>query len=120
MSDRQEIEGLMMEISVEAVEELGGMYSIPEIVDRYKVSFSSEEDLKEFERLFRDLEDHLRKWNNRGYTNLELGERGEEGSRAVINWDFNRIRLGKDTDPDAPCPCGSGKKYKQCCGRAKR
>lgn len=120
VSDRQEIEGLMMEISVEAVEELGGMYSIPEIVDRYKVSFSSEEDLKEFERLFRDLEDHLRKWNNRGYTNLELGERGEEGSRAVINWDFDRIRLGNDTYPDAPCPCGSGKKYKQCCGRAKR
>ncbi|MBV8772210.1 MAG: SEC-C domain-containing protein [Deltaproteobacteria bacterium] len=22
-------------------------------------------------------------------------------------------------DPDAPCPCGSGKAYKDCCGRSK-
>jgi len=23
----------------------------------------------------------------------------------------------KETSPNAPCPCGSGKKYKRCCGR---
>ena len=22
-------------------------------------------------------------------------------------------------DPDRPCPCGSGKRYRQCCGRGK-
>ena len=23
----------------------------------------------------------------------------------------------KELTPDSPCPCGSGKKYKNCCGR---
>ena len=26
------------------------------------------------------------------------------------------IRADKVTDRNAPCPCGSGKKYKKCCG----
>ena len=34
-----------------------------------------------------------------------------------VDHDFN---LNQMTDPNTgkdPCPCGSGKKYKQCCGR---
>ena len=27
------------------------------------------------------------------------------------------VRKGKKVGPNDPCPCGSGKKYKQCCGR---
>ena len=26
------------------------------------------------------------------------------------------VRKGKKVGPNAPCPCGSGKKYKKCCG----
>ncbi|MCX5726113.1 MAG: SEC-C metal-binding domain-containing protein, partial [Candidatus Saganbacteria bacterium] len=26
-------------------------------------------------------------------------------------------RQGPKVGPNAPCPCGSGKKYKKCCGR---
>ena len=29
----------------------------------------------------------------------------------------NVIRIGKKIYPNDPCPCGSGKKYKKCCGR---
>ena len=25
-------------------------------------------------------------------------------------------RVGEKVKPNAPCPCGSGKKYKKCCG----
>jgi len=25
--------------------------------------------------------------------------------------------IGKKTGPNDPCPCGSGKKYRHCCGR---
>ena len=28
-------------------------------------------------------------------------------------------RAAQKVYPNDPCPCGSGKKYKQCCGRAK-
>jgi preprotein translocase subunit SecA len=27
-------------------------------------------------------------------------------------------RVGKKIQPNDPCPCGSGKKYKYCCGRS--
>ena len=27
------------------------------------------------------------------------------------------VRKGKKIGPNDPCPCGSGKKYKKCCGR---
>jgi hypothetical protein len=27
------------------------------------------------------------------------------------------IRAEKQTQPNQPCPCGSGRKYKKCCGR---
>jgi uncharacterized protein YecA (UPF0149 family) len=29
------------------------------------------------------------------------------------------IKADKVADRNAPCPCGSGKKYKKCCGAAK-
>ena len=28
-----------------------------------------------------------------------------------------KVRSEKKVYPNDPCPCGSGKKYKQCCGR---
>lgn len=112
---------LLEELSIEAVEELGGIFAIPEILERYDFTCSSVEDLKEFEQLFRNWEDQVRKWNNRGFTNAELKARGENGSSVKIDWDLANMKFKADTpDPDAPCPCGSGKKYRQCCGRTKR
>ena len=35
---------------------------------------------------------------------------GDKPSRTVR-------RQGKKIGPNDPCPCGSGKKYKKCCGR---
>ena len=31
--------------------------------------------------------------------------------------DGNAVRVEKKIYPNDPCPCGSGKKYKKCCGR---
>lgn len=120
IDDEITVERLLEELSVEAVEELGGVFAVPEIMERYDFVCSSEEDLKEFERLFRNWEDQVRKWNNRGFTNAEMEERGEHGSSVKIEWDLENMKFKADTpDPDAPCPCGSGKKYRQCCGRRK-
>ena len=40
----------------------------------------------------------------------ELSPGGDKQSRTVR-------RQGKKIGPNDPCPCGSGKKYKKCCGR---
>lgn len=113
------LEWLMEEFSIEVVEELGGIFSISEMIERYEISFSSMEDMKEFERLLRNWEDRVRKWNNRGFTNIEMKEQGKKGSWAKLGFNMDEMEFKEKTpDPDAPCPCGSGKKYRQCCGRA--
>jgi len=42
--------------------------------------------------------------------NLKIGEQGNTGGG-------QRIRTKKKIGRNDPCPCGSGKKYKNCCGR---
>lgn len=64
-------------------------------------------------------------WNNtrmllnRGFTPLELSKEQKselERMKNVSNIiDFESARK-KKIYPNEPCPCGSGKKYKHCCG----
>ena len=35
----------------------------------------------------------------------------------IVDSSATRVRSGKQIYPNDPCPCGSGKKYKHCCGR---
>ncbi len=41
----------------------------------------------------------------------EASKAGAEKSAPVIK------KTGKKVGRNDPCPCGSGKKYKQCCGK---
>lgn len=119
--DTETLEKLLEELSVEVVEEVGGLFAVPEILERYDCTFSFDGDLKEFEQIFRNWEDQVRKWNNRGFTNAEMKARGECGSLAKIDWNPASMTFKEETpDLDGPCPCGSGKKYRQCCGRGKK
>ena len=51
-------------------------------------------------------------WANNGWSPLAVYER-EVGHRVFYNPDGTEMRVGRND----PCPCGSGKKYKKCCGR---
>ena len=61
------------------------------------------------------LGNYIRKWEYRGHTNAEVQKKknggGTSGSK-IISFPGS----GK-TYPNDPCPCGSGKKYKHCCGK---
>ena len=50
------------------------------------------------------LAQSIRKWSLKGYTEDEIAK---EASRVV-----NVVKIGRND----PCICGSGKKYKKCCG----
>lgn len=58
---------------------------------------------------------------------MDIGElrRGIQGADLPIPWksgmldDLEQIKK-KEPGRNSPCPCGSGKKYKRCCGREKR
>lgn len=51
-------------------------------------------------------------WQNNGYSPNQLLE-VETGRRMFYNEDGRPAKVGRND----PCPCGSGKKYKKCCGR---
>ena len=56
---------------------------------------------KEAIRILKDVERNLRRWEYNGHTLREIQSSGPA----------NRKEVGRN----APCPCGSGKKYKHCC-----
>ena len=52
----------------------------------------------------------------------QKAEREEVAKVTGTNKDESAVRAPKKREnkkiyPNDPCPCGSGKKYKQCCGR---
>lgn len=50
----------------------------------------------------------------RGFTPAEIGEaKGKQNAKVVSLAERRRIRIA----PGDPCPCGSGKRYRDCCGR---
>lgn len=93
--------------------------------------FNRKHDIGEFAALFRDLNNHTRKQVNRGHTPAELFAqtyRGQQLAQRIAP--ENQLSLFDDGDVEiipltvtgkpsrnAPCPCGSGRKYKNCCGK---
>ncbi|WP_053362302.1 SEC-C metal-binding domain-containing protein [Bacillus sp. FJAT-27251] len=77
---------------LESVLEVDNMETVQEIADRVVT-----------------LVNNTRKWDLKGYALLELREKRTDKSTS--------IQSGKKPGRNEPCYCGSGKKYKKCCGR---
>lgn len=87
------------------------------------LTFEHKKDLNLFRSLYEELNLHSRKCVHRGYTSAEL---------ARIMPIAGQISLCDDAPPPAsqsvsitptrntPCPCGSGRKYKNCCGKKQK
>lgn len=85
-------------------------------------------DLEEFMGLFQELNNHTHKHANRGHTPSELLEQSSRGLRLrpvpEEQLPFSEEAPQKPTltlvggpSRNGPCPCGSGRKYKNCCGK---
>jgi hypothetical protein len=57
---------------------------------------------------------NTRIWVNNGHTPLELHEIFSKRDEDIIEFP---IRKKQKIGRNDPCPCGSGKKYKKCCGK---
>ena len=90
-------------------------------------------DLEEFALLFQDLNNHTHKHVNRGNTPDELFSQSARGLRLrqrlapenQMSFFEEPPRKPKLTivgtpSRNGPCPCGSGRKYKNCCGKEKK
>jgi len=110
----------------------------------YRNCFEHRKTLEAFAPLYLELVRHTRQQSNRGYTYAELGipvDDEEAYSGKMNEAAFRKLTKKLDDElrairyirsqahdlpepPKAPkvgrndpCPCGSGKKYKKCCGR---
>lgn len=90
-----------------------GISELGSIFERHHIIFSSEGQIKEFMSLIMQAKNNTRIWENNGYTPSELHEIRRERDKNVIDLPLvQRQKVGRND----PCPCGSGKKYKKCCG----
>lgn len=103
-------------------------------MERLKVRFNSPGVLQTFFDLLTDLNNNTRKLINRGYTpnqirqmnhpekpsqqNLRVFSQLETPSQLQPSPVFQPIsQTAKKPGRNDPCPCGSGLKYKKCCGK---
>ena len=84
------------------------------------------EDFRDKEDLYRELGDEYNTLGNQEraeyFYGLEDAEKEKEkANRRSFTMDdylhINQPIMKKKIYPNDPCPCGSGKKYKKCCGR---
>ena len=95
------------------------------------LTFDRKHDIGEFAAIFQELNNHTRKQVNRGYTPAELFAQTYRGQQLTQRlapenqlslFDDGKVEVlaatvtGKPSR-NAPCPCGSGRKYKNCCGK---
>ena len=90
-------------------------------------------DLEEFAALYQNLNNHTHKHANRGNTPDELFAQSARGLRLQERIAPPENQLSFFEEPpqkpkltivgapsrNGPCPCGSGRKYKNCCGKGK-
>ncbi|MNI01079.1 hypothetical protein D3C73_539060 [compost metagenome] len=75
------------------------------------------EDVKQVEKvvhLLTEVHNHTRVWSNCGHTPSEL--RGLTATPVIYGKVVKSVTVNK-IGRNEPCPCGSGLKYKKCCGK---
>lgn len=117
----------------------GSLRQIVRDGQRMGVRFQTQQDFRTFLQLCLELSQHTRRYSLRGHTPEELGlpqKRMEEAiEEAAYDPEYRDpiVQLGaalrtkfkesatasRKPARNAPCPCGSGRKYKNCCGKGK-
>ena len=91
-----------------------GFSNVSKALKKYDLIFASQESAQEFFNLYTNASNNTRMWVNKGHTPDEMqklyAEKRQKKSDEII------IQQPKKVGPNQPCPCGSGKKYKKCCG----
>jgi hypothetical protein len=81
------------------------------VFDKHGIVFQSKGQVEKLTPLLMDVWNNARIWSNKGHTPNEMTDKN---GRPIL-----RVLPGSGKKPgrNEPCPCGSGKKYKKCCGR---
>lgn len=118
IKDLGEAEDMLEEISECVTREDWG---IPEIMDclyDWDVTFGSDRAAGKLTEALSSWLYTIRRWSEGGYSRQELHKENTELQYAAYAAKNKAPKeIEKKVYPNDPCPCGSGKKYKKCCGR---
>ena len=106
------------------------MQEVVNIVQAEGLVFNKQWDIGEFAALYQNLNNSTHKHSNCGYTPDEMFAMSDKGKRlaeetaqigqmSLFDMPAEKPKLtivGKPSR-NGPCPCGSGRKYKNCCGK---
>ena len=92
-------------------DDLNKMYAI---LKRHGFVFHDIEQSRKFLNLIVNAKNNTRIWENKGHTPEELHTILQKELRSKPQ--EVTINRPKKLGPNEPCPCGSGRKYKHCCG----
>ena len=86
-----------------------------EEMEAWGCKFSSQKRVRETQKQLRKFSRYIRKWDYNGHSENEIQalnrSAAQNGTSKIVDFP------GKKVYPNDPCPCGSGKKYKHCCGK---
>lgn len=111
IKSKKDVDGIIEDINIACVMDI---FDIKETIGRLQMMGMKVESMKDVEKLFTlcvEFGNHTPKWVNKGWTPAELMKKEMNGR--VTSTVVNSNKVGRND----PCPCGSGKKYKKCCGR---
>lgn len=84
-----------------------GVHDIINMLNESKLTLDSVEAVNEFMGMLSRYLNNLPQWILKGHTSKEISQQPK----------VQPVRKGHKIGRNEPCPCGSGKKYKHCCGR---
>lgn len=112
------------------------MEDLLEVAFEEGIMIKNKKQMQKFMKLLQDVWNNTRMMKNRGFTPIEaragyapdisIPETYDEPDHAEIDFFDMPYNMGKIIPfernekkiyPNDPCPCGSGKKYKHCCGK---
>ncbi|MFJ5770779.1 SEC-C metal-binding domain-containing protein [Psychrobacillus sp. NPDC093180] len=109
----KEIEELVYELQVF---DINVQEALKEFLGRFE--FVDKKRLNEYVQAVSMIANTTRIWENRGHTPDELSQMSKPQLKPLPNT-FEPTDVVEDVKVgrNDPCPCGSGKKYKKCCGK---
>jgi len=90
----------------------GSLKELTDLLEGYDLRFKDEKQARQFFTLVFDVQNNVRLWSNNGHTPLEIHQLRKVSRGSLSQGGGAAEKPGRND----PCPCGSGKKYKKCCG----
>lgn len=84
---------------------------------KYNITPGTKEQMAGLSERLRSVWNHTRRLGDRGYTPLELEILQKKAGLSSGAGKPGPVQKCQKIYPNDPCPCGSGRKYKKCCGR---